>query len=148
MAEFEDLKSHEEMWNLFIRLTVWSSIGITVLLLAVAVAFFVIHRQRPGYVFYDNEREWHSSEKPLHGNLYFQGWILGLLLAIGLFGFIIGIFLFIAAFLRLLAGTRWSRALGGALGAVAVMSLLGHVFVLEYPAGLLQSLVTMPWPLD
>jgi putative tricarboxylic transport membrane protein len=122
--------------------------GITVLLLAVAVAFFVIHRQRPGYVFYDNEREWHSSEKPLHGNLYFQGWILGLLLAIGLLGFIIGIFLFIAAFLRLLAGTRWSRALGGALGAVAVMSLLGHVFVLEYPAGLLQSLVTMPWPLD
>ncbi len=37
MAEFEDLKSHEEMWNLFIRLTVWSSIGITVLLLAMRI---------------------------------------------------------------------------------------------------------------
>lgn len=37
MAEFEDLKSHQEMWQLFVRLTVWSSIGITVLLLAMRV---------------------------------------------------------------------------------------------------------------
>ncbi len=37
MAELEDLKSHEEMWNLFIRLTVWSSIGIAVLLLAMLI---------------------------------------------------------------------------------------------------------------
>lgn len=40
MAEFEDLKSHQEMWQLFVRLTVWSSIGITVLLLAMR-AFLV-----------------------------------------------------------------------------------------------------------
>ncbi|MFM2128678.1 MAG: Bacterial aa3 type cytochrome c oxidase subunit [Pseudomonadota bacterium] len=37
MAEFEDLKSHEEMWSNFIRLTVWSCVGIAILLLAMRV---------------------------------------------------------------------------------------------------------------
>jgi hypothetical protein len=46
------------------------------------------------------------------------------------------------------AGVRWHWALAGALAAVAVMSLFGHIFVLEYPAGLLQSVADLPWPLD
>jgi putative tricarboxylic transport membrane protein len=84
----------------------------------------------------------------LHGELHYQGWILGLLAAIGLLGFILGILAYISIFLRVKAGVRWSRAIASALAAVAVMSLFGHLFVLQYPTGLLQSLVEMPWPLD
>jgi len=105
-------------------------------------------RRRPDYVFFDSERDWGGGDRPAHGDLHFQGWILALLAAIGLLGFILGIFIYITAFLRVKAGVRWHRAIAGALAAVAVMSLFGHFFVLQYPAGLLQHFFEMPWPLD
>lgn len=37
MAEFEDLKSHEDMWKNFMRLTVWSCLAIAVVLLAMRI---------------------------------------------------------------------------------------------------------------
>ncbi|MCW5604627.1 MAG: tripartite tricarboxylate transporter permease [Burkholderiales bacterium] len=119
---------------------------VTLILLVAVVVLF--SRKRPDYVFFDTERDWSDDSRPVHGDLYFQGWILALLAAIGLFGFILGIFIYIAAFLRANAGLRWHRAAAGALAAVAVMSIFGHFFVLQYPAGLLQSVVDMPWPLD
>lgn len=123
------------------------SVGlITLALLLVAVALF--SRKRPDYVFFDSEHEWRGENRPVHSDLHFQGWILGLLAAIALCGFILGIFIYISAFLRVKAGVRWHRAIAGALAAVAVMSLFGHLFVLEYPTGLLQSVAELPWPLD
>lgn len=115
------------------------------LLIAVALQF---GRKRPHYVFFDSERDWTGENRPAHGDLHFQGWILGLLAVIALLGFILGLFIYIAAFLRMKAGVRWHRAIAGALAAVAVMSLFGHLFVLQYPAGLLQHFFEMPWPLD
>jgi len=119
---------------------------ITLALLVAAVLLFT--RRRPDYVFFDSERDWGGGDRPAHGDLHFQGWILALLAAIGLLGFILGIFIYITAFLRVKAGVRWHRAIAGALAAVAVMSLFGHFFVLQYPAGLLQHFFEMPWPLD
>ncbi|MDP2399469.1 MAG: tripartite tricarboxylate transporter permease [Burkholderiales bacterium] len=119
---------------------------ITLTLLIAAVALF--SRKRPDYVFFDSERDWGGDNRPVHGDLHFQGWILALLAAIGLLGFILGVFIYIAAFLRVKAGVRWSRAIASALAAIVVMSLFGHLFVLQYPTGLLQSVVEMPWPLN
>jgi putative tricarboxylic transport membrane protein len=119
---------------------------ITLTLLIAAVVLF--SRKRPDYVFFDSERDWSGDNRPVHGDLHFQGWILALLAAIGLLGFILGVFIYIAAFLRVKAGVRWSRAIASALAAIVVMSLFGHLFVLQYPTGLLQSVVEMPWPLN
>jgi hypothetical protein len=60
----------------------------------------------------------------------------------------LGIFVYITAFLRVKAGSRWHSAMLGALGAVAVLSTFGYFLVLDYPKGLLQSMVTLPWPLN
>ncbi|MCW5574612.1 MAG: tripartite tricarboxylate transporter permease [Burkholderiales bacterium] len=119
---------------------------ITLALLAATALQFT--RRQPDYVFFDAERDWGGDDRPTHGDLHFQGWILALLAAIGVFGFIIGIFIYITAFLRIKAGVRWHWAVASALAAVAVMSVFGHFFVLQYPAGLLQAAVDMPWPLD
>ena len=100
------------------------------------------------YQWSDSEREWRSEEKPLRSDLHFQGWMLGLLATIGAFGFILGIFVYITAFLRVKAGVKWHWAIAGALGAVAVLSVFGHVFLLHYPQGLLQHVVDLPWPLE
>jgi TctA family transporter len=123
-----------------------SAAVITLVLLAAAVLHFA--RNRPNYVFYDSEREWAESERPVHSDLHFQAWILGLLAAIGLFGFILGSFVYIVVFLVVKAGTRWHWAVVGAAGAVVVFSLFGYFLALEYPRGLLQVLVEMPWPFD
>lgn len=37
MADTDDLKDHEEMWNLFIKLMMYSSAGIIVVLVLMAI---------------------------------------------------------------------------------------------------------------
>jgi putative tricarboxylic transport membrane protein len=124
-------------------------ISVTLITLALLiVAALQLRRDRPDYVFFDSERDWTGEKRPAHGDLHFQGWILGLLAAIALVGFILGILIYITAFLRVKAGVRWHWSIAGALATVAVMSLFGQLFVLQYPAGLLQSVVDLPWPLD
>jgi len=137
-----------DTWNLQFLGKVFP-MAVTLITLALLIAAVVLFsRKQPDYVFFDSERDWSGDHRPAHGDLHFQGWILALLAAIGLLGFILGVFAYIATFLRVKAGVRWSRAIAGALAAVAVMTLFSHLFVLQYPTGLLQSLVEMPWPLN
>jgi putative tricarboxylic transport membrane protein len=119
---------------------------VTLALLAAVVVFFSFNR--PNYVFFDSEREWGDEDKPVHSDLHFQGWILALLAVIGVFGYMLGIFVYITAFLRVKAGSRWHWAMVGALGAVTVLSIFGHFLVLDYPKGLLQALTELPWPFN
>jgi putative tricarboxylic transport membrane protein len=119
---------------------------ITLALLAVTALLF--RRERPDYVFFDSDRQSTGEEKPLRSDLHYQGWMLALLAAIAAVGFILGIFVYITAFLRVKAGAKPHWAVAGALAAVAVLSLFGHLFVLEYPRGLLQHFFDLPWPLD
>ena len=124
-------------------------IPVALITLALLAATAVqLGRNQPNYVFFDSEREWGSDDRPVRGDLYFQGWILALLAAIAAFGFILGIFVYVTTFLRVKAGSRWHWAIVGALGAVALLSLIGHLLVLDYPKGLLQSVAELPWPLD
>jgi TctA family transporter len=108
---------------------------ITLGLLVAAAALF--GRKRPDYVFFDSEREW-GGEAPAHSALHFQGWILALLAAIAVLGYLPGIFLYIATFLKIKAGLRLHHALAGAGAAVVVMSLFGYFFVLQYPESVLE----------
>jgi TctA family transporter len=69
-----------------------------------------------------------------------------LLIAVALFGFLIGIALFSASFLILKARTRvWSGLVAAAI-FVACLVVLADIVVIRYPVGLLQWLVPMPWP--
>ncbi|MBI3919725.1 MAG: tripartite tricarboxylate transporter permease [Betaproteobacteria bacterium] len=119
---------------------------ITLALLAAAMV--LMSSKRPNYVLFDSEREWRGEERPVRSDLHYQGWILGLLAAVAAFGFILGIFVYITAFLRVKAGVRWHWAMVGALGAIALLTIIGHLLVLYYPSGLLQYVVELPWPLD
>ena len=60
------------------------SVTLVTLALLIVVAL-QLRRDRPDYVFFDSEREWTGENRPVHGDLHFQGWILGLLAAIALF---------------------------------------------------------------
>jgi len=124
-------------------------LSVALITLALLVAAFALTlRNRPSYILDDAEREWSADERPVHSDLYFQGWMLGLLGVVALFGFVIGVALYLCAFLRMKAQVAWHWAGVGALGAIGVFSLLSHLFSLDYPIGVLQSLVEMPWPLN
>lgn len=123
------------------------SVALITLVLLLAVLAFAL-RDRPSYVLHDAEREWSAEERPAHSILHYQSWILGLLAAVGVFGFVLGIFVYITIFLRVKAQVAWFKAALGAAGAVVVLSVLSRILVLDYPAGLLQMLVDMPWPFD
>jgi hypothetical protein len=103
--------------------------------------------RRPAYILHDSERD-NASEKPMRGALHVQGWILGLLAAIALLGFLAGTFVYITLFLRINARVKWHWAALSAAGAMSVLSALGYVLVLRYPEGLLQMFFELPWPFD
>jgi putative tricarboxylic transport membrane protein len=123
------------------------SVGIITLLLLLAIAV-IMRGKRANYAIYDSENPATSEDQPAHGAVHVLGWMLALLAAAGALGFVLGVFIYIVAFLRIKAGSTWLGALAGALGAVAVLSALGHFMVLDYPRGLLQHLFDMPWPFD
>jgi putative tricarboxylic transport membrane protein len=123
------------------------SVAIITLALLAATAV-LLGLRRSSYVFFDSEREWAGEDKPVRSDLHYQGWILALLAAVAVFGFILGILVYITVFLRVKARARWHWAMVGALGAVAVFSAFGHFLALEYPQGLLQSVAELPWPLN
>jgi putative tricarboxylic transport membrane protein len=74
-------------------------------------------------------------------------WIAALLAASGLAGFVIGLALFFATFLHLEARAPIARNALLTAAAVVFLAAMSHLFVLDFPRGLLQELVEMPWPL-
>jgi len=76
----------------------------------------------------------------------YLAWLAGLLAASALLGFVIGLAIFFAAFLRFEArAPAWRNALLTA-SAVLFLAAMSHIFVLDFPRGLLQQVVEMPWP--
>ncbi len=73
-------------------------------------------------------------------------WLLGLVAATWLAGFFIAMTLFFIAFLHFKAEATIGRIIvltGAAMGFLAGM---GHILSLNFPDGILQDLVDMPWP--
>ena len=74
-------------------------------------------------------------------------WLAGLLGASTLVGFFIAIVGFFVLFLRLEAGASWRRtALLSAAGS-GFLLVLADTLVLDFPPGLLQHYVDLPWPI-
>jgi TctA family transporter len=97
-------------------------------------------------IFADREASGEDKEAP-HGLWTTLAWFAGLLVLASLLGFILALAVFIVTFLRVRAGLGWSRTL--LLSALGIAFMLGMASVLnrDFPPGLLQSLVDLPWPL-
>ena len=74
-------------------------------------------------------------------------WFAGLLALSALFGFIIALALFLLAFFRVRAGLEWARSAILTAAGIAFMCLVAGLLNRDFPPGLLQSLVALPWPL-
>jgi hypothetical protein len=78
---------------------------------------------------------------------YYLGWLAGLIAISALTGFLIGLGLFFLVFLHVKARASIGRNLLLTSAAMAFLIAMAHVFTLDFPGGLLQAYVEMPWPL-
>ncbi|HEU4441592.1 MAG TPA: tripartite tricarboxylate transporter permease [Burkholderiales bacterium] len=141
----------------FFAFAVWDSLRWTLLAkafplgvagVALAGILFVLWRilkgPRESGVIFDTEAEPRPGTTSIGHYLL---WFAGLLAASALFGFVIGLALFVAAFLHFKARAPAARNALLTASAVAFLAAMSYLFVLDFPRGLLQELVEMPWPL-
>lgn len=104
--------------------------------------------QEPATVFYDTEREAFSADMQRRSAEHYLLWLVSMLVVASLVGFVIGIAVFVYAFMRVKArSAHWACALSAA-GFILLLGLLSDRLALLYPEGLLQSYMTLPWPLQ
>ncbi len=77
---------------------------------------------------------------------YAFSWIIFLVVLVSLFGFIIGIVILFIAVMKNKTEMPLIKILTITTGGVALMLLLSHFMVLDFPSGLLQEYVQLPWP--
>jgi hypothetical protein len=74
-------------------------------------------------------------------------WFIAFLLGVATVGFLIALVFFFVAFLRTKARASWLRTIILTTAAVASVTILARLMVLDFPPGLLQYFVDLPWPL-
>ncbi|MEM7721433.1 MAG: tripartite tricarboxylate transporter permease [Pseudomonadota bacterium] len=74
-------------------------------------------------------------------------WFAGLLTLTALVGFILALAMFLLLFIRFRAGKSWSYAAAYAAAGIAFICAMAATLNRDFPPGLLQSFVDLPWPL-
>jgi len=82
-----------------------------------------------------------------HGLWSTLAWFAGLLILSSLLGFILALMIFLVAFLRVRAGLSWARVLILSGSGIAFITAMAGTLHRDFPPGLLQEFVRLPWPL-
>ncbi len=93
------------------------------------------------------DRETSDAQANSHGLWATLGWFAGLLALTALLGFILALAIFLFAFIRFRAGRGLGFAALYSAGGIAFMCLMAGLLNRDFPPGLLQSYVDLPWPL-
>jgi len=96
-------------------------------------------------VLADGEQVGEDSTAP-HGLWSTLAWLVGLIVLSAVFGFVIALGVFFIVALRMRAGLAWSRVVILTSSGMSVLLVLAGVLNRDFPAGLLQELVSLPWP--
>ena len=119
--------------------------GVAIIACVVVLAQ-MMSRPETDTIFADKEVSGDDAEAPfkLWGTL---AWFAGLLLLTSLVGFILALAAFLVAFFRVRAGESWAKSLILSGAGIAFMCFMAWTLNRDFPPGLLQSYVTLPWPL-
>lgn len=97
-------------------------------------------------IFADRERNGEDANAT-HGLWSTLAWFAGLLILTAIFGFILALALFLFGFMRLRAGVSVAYAAGYTGLGIAFMCAMAWLLNRDFPPGLLQGYVDLPWPL-
>jgi hypothetical protein len=121
-------------------------IGLLTLVPLAFVGYGLLFHRRAHVVFYDHERGGGEDAGMRLGEVHYIAWLVALLLGAAVIGFVFAVAAFLFLFLRIKARASYAGCTLGALAFVALLAVLGHFLALEYPLGILQDYVPMPWP--
>ncbi len=122
------------------------AIGAVSLLCCGVLLAQMIRRPDGDAVFADKEISGADADAP-HGLWGTLAWFAGLILATFLVGFILALACFLLAFFRIRAGASWIMSLALSAAGIAFMCLMASLLNRDFPPGLLQGAVDLPWPL-
>jgi len=97
-------------------------------------------------VFADREAAGEDAEAP-HGLWPTLAWFAMLLILSSLVGFILALAVFLVTFIRVRAGKNWNMTILLAAGGIGLMCSMAGILNRDFPPGLLQTFVELPWPL-
>lgn len=111
----------------------------------------VLTRHDHDHVFFDLEaayRERQAASASSESNEAFILWIASIVGISAILGYVLGTTIFIFTFLIVRARVKLRQALFGSVAAIAFLVTLADLMTLRYPTGLLQTIVSLPWPLQ
>ncbi|UUX48822.1 tripartite tricarboxylate transporter permease [Nisaea acidiphila] len=97
-------------------------------------------------VFADREKSGEDAHAT-HGLWGTLAWFGALLLLSSLIGFILALGIFLVAFFAFRARLRWHRILLFSGAGIGLLCIMAYVLNRDFPPGLLQEMVRLPWPL-
>jgi putative tricarboxylic transport membrane protein len=114
------------------------------LVISIPIVLKLFFAKDAGSLLHDGEE---GSDASQGGFWTYLFWFAGLILGSALLGFLLASIVFFLAFLRVAAKCSWTKTL--VLTAIANGGLVAvaNVLVLDFPSGLLQSMIDLPWPL-
>ena len=120
----------------------------TVAIVALITLLIQMLISKDGHViFADREAENNEDATAPHGLWSTLAWFAALLVLSSLFGFIIAVVVVTIAFFRIRAGLEWLRSVLLTAGGVALLCFIAYSLRRDFPPGLLQEFVKLPWPL-
>lgn len=105
----------------------------------------MIRKPETDAVFADREMSGEDADAP-HGLWQTLAWFGALLVLSALLGFILALILFLIAFLRVRAGVSWVKTFILSGAGLGFMLTMAAVLNRDFPPGLLQEFVELPWP--
>lgn len=103
-------------------------------------------RPETNVIFADKEIAGEDADAP-YGLWPTLAWFAGLIAATWFVGFIFALVGFLISFLRVRAGAGWGKTLLLTACGIAFMCLMAGALNRDFPPGLLQDAVNLPWPL-
>src|SRR5215207_1503465 len=132
-----------DVWGLnFLGKVTPLTVAFITLACALLGLFVLLRRDFAHPFFFDSEVGWRERVEGYRFDLYhYLYWIGGLMVAMYLVGFVLAIALLFVVFLKTKSDARWSSIALMTAATIGVLSAMSYVFVLEFPAGLLQDAV-------
>ena len=121
-------------------------VGSVSLVCCLILLFQMMVRPEGDVIFADKEAAGEDADAP-HGLWSTLAWFAGLLILSSLFGFIIALVIFLLGFFRIRAELTWPKSVFLTACGIAFMCLMAGALNRDFPPGLLQSMVDLPWPL-
>ncbi len=111
----------------------------------VAMLVQMMRAEETSPLFADREAGGEDAQAP-HGLWGTLAWFAVLLMLSALVGFILALAVFLVTFLKVRAGLSWQRTLMLSALGIGFMCLMAGVLNRDFPPGLLQDYVDLPWP--